>query len=77
MKKYSIKNVIENHCSIEYKKLSICYIPDYYFGFKKREVYQVHVEHHKLEDRYFSMVYEDVDDAVDKFLELKGQLYGA
>ncbi len=66
MDKASIKNVIKSGCSVDHKDLSICDLRNYCYWMKNRErVYQVH-------NNKFSEIYSDINEAIDKFLELKG-----
>ena len=67
------KNVLLDGCAIEYKKLSICDLRDYYNFYNRRKdpLYQVHCDdiRHK-----FSKVYKDINDAVRSFVEIQKKL---
>lgn len=71
--KKNIKNLLYSGYFIQYKDISICYLPDYYDT--NRQKFQVHAEHRKLKERVFSELYSSIDDAVDKFLGLKELIY--
>jgi hypothetical protein len=67
------KNVLLDGCSIEYKKLSICDLRDYYDFYSRRKtpIYQVHCHDSK---HRFSKIYDNVGDAINRFVELKKKL---
>lgn len=65
------KQVLLDGCSVEYYRLSIAKMPRHVYLNPRTNCYQVHCDHYKFQ---FSHLYEDVDDAIEKFLELKGQL---
>lgn len=72
------KNVILDGCTIEIGKLSICCINNYV---KRHPIvqFQVHCEHYKMlkpDGNMFTELYDNLDIAIDKFLMLKGELYG-
>ena len=75
------KEIILDGCSIEIGKLSLCYINHYIKTHPKVRngpLFQVHCEHHKMiksDGTPFSELYESLDDAVDKFLVLKSEIY--
>ena len=59
-------SVIFSGCSIDYKDITMCNLANYYPRLARSNEYQVwsdrHGEHH---------LFKNIDDAVDKFLELK------
>tara|TARA_B100000809_G_C15049456_1_gene498438 strand:+ start:235 stop:459 length:225 start_codon:yes stop_codon:yes gene_type:complete len=63
----SIKSGIENGRHTEYKGLSICRINDFYPLMSGKIRYQVH-------SYFFSQLYEDVDEALDKFFEIRRKI---
>lgn len=63
----NIKNRIQNGKYTEYKSLSICKINDFYQSVIKQTRYQVH-------SYFFSELYEDVDEALDKFFEIRRKI---
>jgi len=67
------KNVLLDGCSIEYQKLSICDLRDYYNFYSRRKtpIYQVHCDDTK---NRFSQIYKDITDAVNSFVELKKKI---
>lgn len=72
------KNVIYDGCSIEIGKLSICCINHWVKGHPSLQ-FQVHCDHPRVlrpDGTIFSELYDELDIAVDKFLMLKGELYG-
>ena len=66
-----IEHNINNGRYEEYKTLSICKINDYYRMHDNKIKYQVHNESHK---HSFSMLYENIDEAIDKFFDLKRKI---
>lgn len=61
------KSVIYNGCAIETKNASICNLEDFMMGqFVPRAKYQVWSDKKKK-----SWLFHNIDDAVNKFLELK------
>ncbi len=68
--------VLDGYC-IEYKRLSICCVTDYYKhkGMFKGYAFQVHVDHHKLGGTV-SEIDEDINKSVIRFFELKRKCYG-
>ena len=66
------KQVLLDGCSIDYRnKLTGCEISDYYRGKVKRLVYQVHCSDSILG---FSKFYRTLDEALEKFFELRSNL---
>ena len=67
------RRVLLDGCSIEYKKLSICDLRDYYNFYRRRKnpIYQVHCDDSK---NRFSKIYKDINDAVNIFNEIKKKL---
>lgn len=59
--------ILKNGSSIDYKDISICDLRNHCYWLKKRErgYYQVH-------SNKFTAIYEDINEAIEKFLELKG-----
>ena len=65
------KSVIFSGCSIESSGVSICNLSDYLHRPPGRgATYQVWSDRHRTHELYHSL-----DDAVDKFLELKNRRY--
>jgi len=66
------KQILLDGCSVDYRgKLCVCFLSDYYQGRVRRVVYQVHCS----DSRYlFSQCYRTINEAMDKFFELKGKL---
>ena len=62
-----VRNRIQNGEYEEYKGLSVCRINDFYPLINGKIKYQVH-------SYYFSRLYEDVEDALDKFFEIRGKI---
>jgi len=67
------KNVLLDGCSIEYRKLSICDLRDYYNFYRKRRdpLYQVHCDDPKHK---FSKVYKDINEAIRSFVTIQKKL---
>lgn len=65
--------VLEDGSSVECNRLSLCCINDYLRSSSIRGVrYQVDCDDYKLK---FSQLYENLEKAVDKYMEIKGKLY--
>jgi len=64
--KEEYKSVIFSGCSIDYKGVSICNLANYYKRVVVSNEYQVWSEKDK---KHF--MYKNIDEAIDKFLELK------
>ena len=62
-----VKNLIQNGRYEEYKGLSICRINDFYPLLSGKIKYQVH-------SYFFSHLYEDIDEALDKFFETRRKI---
>lgn len=62
------KSVIFSGCSIEYNKIHICNLRNYNKRIVADNEYQVWSDKHK---EY--KIYKNIDDAVNKFIELKGK----
>lgn len=62
-----IKDKIESGRYVDYKGLTICRINDFYPLMHKKIRYQVH-------SYFFSKLYEDVDEALDKFFEIRRKI---
>jgi len=62
-----IKNKIQNGRYEEYKGLCICRINDFYPLINGKIRYQVH-------SYYFSQLYEKVEEALDKFFEIRRKI---
>ena len=69
--KQHYNKVLLDGCAIEYKDISLCKINDYYDRVIRKELYQVHSDNRKAK---FSMMYKNSQEAVDKFLEIKGKV---
>ena len=63
----NIKSRIQSGKYTEHKGLSICRINDFYQSMIKKTKYQVH-------SYFFSQLYEDVDEALDKFFEIRRKI---
>ena len=62
-----IKNRIQDGKYEEYKGLSICKINDFYPLMNGKIKFQV-------DSYFFSRLYEDIDDALDKFFEIRRKI---
>ena len=65
------KAVVFAGCAVEYKNISLCdlrQVLNHYRGYTSG-VYQVHSDNSRCK---FSKIFKDIDEAVDKFIELKG-----
>ena len=62
------KSVLLDGCCIEYHRLSICDLRDYYDFYRRRKdaIYQVHCEDSK---NRFSKIYKNINDAVETLLK--------
>ena len=67
------RGVLLDGCSIEYQKLSICDLRDYYNFYRKRRdpIYQVQCDDSK---NRFSKTYKNINEAVNNFIEIKKKL---
>ena len=66
--KSDYKSVLFSGCAIEYKDISLCNLGNYIPSRNgMSRTYQVHSK--KLK---FSKIYKSIDEAVSKFIELKG-----
>ena len=63
----AVKSRIQNGRYVEHKGLSICKINDFYETMNKKVRYQV-------DCRSFSSLYENIEDALNKFFELRGKM---
>ena len=68
--------IVECGGAIEKNSLSICRVGNYYNTVirQRLDTYQVHCEDYRLSS-VFSAIYNNMDNAVDKFLQLDKQLY--
>jgi hypothetical protein len=67
--KQQYKELLLDGSSIEYKKISICNIKNHLKTFNNyRPLYQVHSDNPKMK---FSDLYNNLDDAVDKFFDIR------
>ena len=66
-----VANEINNGRYVEYKALSICCINDFYELRSDKIKYQVHCDEHKTK---FSRLYDNLDTAVKKFIEILRKL---
>lgn len=72
-KKDVYAGVLEDGSSVECNRLSLCCINDYLRNSRTRGVrYQVDCDDYRLK---FSQLYEDLDKAVSKYVEIKGKIY--
>tara|TARA_Y100001938_G_scaffold145753_1_gene223148 strand:- start:28660 stop:28911 length:252 start_codon:yes stop_codon:yes gene_type:complete len=82
MSRQFIKDRIENKRYVEFKSLSICKINDFYDRMVQKDMYQVHCSNPKcLQQKEstskkipFSMLYEDIEQALNKFIELRKKI---
>ena len=69
--KEDYKSVVFSGCAIEYRNVSLCdlrhFLPQN--RGKANGVYQVHSDNKR---KLYSKLFYSIDDAVDKFVELKG-----
>ena len=63
----SIKEKITNGRYVEYRGLSICKINDFYPLANGKTKYQVH-------SYYFSELYDNIDEALDRFFEIRWKI---
>jgi len=63
----NVRERITNGRYSEYKGLSICMLNDFYEPMNKKIKYQVHC-------RSFSGLYEDIEEALNKFFELRRKM---
>ncbi len=63
----SVKDRIQVGRYVDYKGLTICRINDFYPLMHKQIRYQVH-------SHFFSKLYEDIDEALDKFFEIRRKI---
>ena len=68
--KEDYKSVIFSGCSIESNGVSICNLADFLKGLNGNARYQVWSDRHRTYDIYYN-----IDEAVDKFLQLKNKGY--
>ena len=68
IRKNYIRKQISSGRYVEYKSISICKINDFYSLISKKIMYQVHCTHPKYKH---SALYEDIEEAIDKFTELR------
>jgi len=66
--KEDYKSVIFSGCAIDYNGISICNLSDFERGLNKGSRYQVWSDKHRCYDLYYN-----IDDAVNKFIELKNK----
>ena len=64
--KEDYKNILYSGCYIESNGVSICNLNDYIQGFNRSEQYQVWSDKHRVYE-----LYQNLDEAMDKFLELQ------
>jgi hypothetical protein len=67
--KEDYKNVIFSGCSLEYRGLSICNLATHYKRVVSSNEYQVWYN----KDKEYHL-FKNVDEAVDKFLEIKNRI---
>ena len=66
-----ISNKLFNGLYEEYKSRSICRINDFYPLRSGKIKYQVHNDTHR---HLFSELYDDIDEAIDKFFEIRKKI---
>ena len=64
--KEDYKNMLYSGCYIESNGVSVCNLNDYINGFSRPPRYQVWSDKHRVYE-----LYQNLDEAVEKFLELK------
>ncbi len=71
--KEDYKSVLFSGCAIEYKNVSLCDLRYFLPQFRGRlnGVYQVHSDNKK---NLYSKLFYDINEAVDKFIELRGNV---
>ena len=82
MSRQFIKDRIENKRYVEFKSLSICKINDFYDRMIQKDMYQVHCSNPRCLQQKgstskkipFSMLYEDIEQAINKFIELRKKI---
>lgn len=74
IEKIALIETLLNGYTIEFGKLSVCCINDYYHGPLDKIKMQVHCEHYKLGGAV-SELFDTAPLAIDRFLELKGICY--
>lgn len=62
---------MDDGCAVERGRLSLCLINNYHGSFRKTALYQVHCDDSKVKH---SQLYPNMDEAIDKFLELKRKI---
>jgi hypothetical protein len=74
-----IKTIVMDGCAVEIGQLSICNLRDFYQNHAMDKKFQVHCEHsHALDKKTgfpFSEIYDNIDQAIEKFLFFKEVLY--
>lgn len=75
MKKSHLKSLLYSGANIEFRDITICFLPNNMNGVIIRPGFQVHAEHRKLKNRVYSEIHYSIDEAIDKFLGLKRFLY--
>ena len=65
--KQNLKDKVLSGRSVDYKGLTICRINDFYPLMHKKIRYQVH-------SHFFSKLYENIDEAVDKFFDIRTRI---
>jgi len=63
----NVKDKIQSGRYVDYKSLSICRINDFYPLMHGKIRYQVH-------SHFFSRLYENIDEALDKFFEIRRKI---
>lgn len=67
------EQVLEDGSSVECNRLSLCCINDYLRSSRATSIrYQVDCDDYRLK---FSQLYEDLEKAVEKYVEIKRKLY--
>ena len=65
MNKNVYKAAIRDGCTVEYKDITLCDLRNFCYWMKNKErVFQVH-------SNKFTAIYSSLDEAVDKFIELR------
>tara|TARA_R110000824_G_scaffold360588_1_gene548353 strand:+ start:5971 stop:6192 length:222 start_codon:yes stop_codon:yes gene_type:complete len=65
--KQNLKDKVLSGRSVDYKGLTICRINDFYPLMHKKIRYQVH-------SHFFSKLYENIDEALDKFFDIRRRI---
>ena len=62
---------MDNDVDLQYGRLTLCNLKHYIPGYNKKRTYQVHCDDAKIK---FSGLYEHIEHAIRKFIELKREV---